>query len=470
LGACTKGDKGNVESNISGSDSVKQEQSTSGTQQETTEQKKVSLRYYTASANDKQEFDAYISEWNKANPNIAVECIVISGDDVFGKIRTAIAGGEPVDVVQMESETFRDKASSLYYKLNDLMAKDGFNYLDAFGEYGRATMVKDDIYGISKVLSPACVYVNMEYLNKAGISLPDENTWTFDDYFDLIKKLTVKDAKGKVSVYGGVHWQSGFTGGLSPIYDLALLGGWDIVTEDGKPNVNDPVLKAAAQKYLDAMFVDKTMPTIADITANKMVALFDLCKGNVASIIGASNSALFFDVYKVQGYLTEEKDAKNEIKILKLPRYDSKSQPNRINTIVTSYAVTASTKYPEEAYKFLKWHCTDGLVLASKVSHRVPAWKGADETTLVNNWRFYNDKDGNLTEGKDRKDIYLKALDKTLVPVFFQNRFNYSYSSMFLDELKKELSIVMAGEKDLDTALNSAQKACEAIYEKEKGK
>ncbi|HHW48822.1 MAG TPA: extracellular solute-binding protein [Clostridiaceae bacterium] len=469
LGACG-GKTGKTEENTGINDQVTNNEVTEKASEETKAPEKVKLRYFTPSPTDKLEYDASIAVWNSKYPHIEVECVVVTGDDLFGKIRTAIAGGEQVDVVQMEGDGFRDKASKLYYKLNEFIEEDGMDYLKEFGGYAKATMVGDDIYGIAKYISPACVYVNLEYLNKAGISLPDENTWTFDDYFDMIKQLTIRDAQGNIEVYGGMHWQFGFTNGMGPITDMACLNGWDIVTEDGKPNIYNPVLKNVIEKYMNAMFVDKTMPTLADINANKLVALFDFCKGKIATIIGATNSALFFDVWKTQGYLTEEKDAKDELKILKLPRFDESSPQNQTTTAVYSYALAATTKHPREAYEFLKWHCTEGLIEGAKVAHRVPAWTGADKDRLINDWRYYTDNDGNLVEGKDRRELYLKVLDQSVTPLFFNHRDKYSYSSMFLDELAKELSIVFAGEKDVDKALSDAQKACEAIYLKENRK
>ena len=422
------------------------------TEESAKEEKKVQLRYFTNSEVDKSEFDFAIPEWNKNNPNISVECVVLTGADSWDKIRVAIAGGEKIDVSVMERDTVSDKADKMYYKLNDLMQKEGFDYLKEFGEYGKATIFESTIW------------VNTEIFNKAGIAIPDENSWTFDDYFNLIREVTTKSADGKVQVYGGVHWQWSFPG----VLDLATYGGWDIVKADGSPNVNDPVLKASLEKYYKALFIDKSMPTDAEMTASKITPLYDLLKGKFATMMGASNSALFFDVYKVAGHLTEETDAKNVFKLFKMPRFDNSSPANRIVPIVTSYSVTKTTQNPEEAYKFLRWFTTDCLVISSKVAHRVPTWKGADQNTLISNWRFYQDANKNLVEGKDRKDLYLKALDPTMTAYFPQNRSKYVYSSMLVEELKKEITLVLAGEKKVDDALAAAQKACEAVYEKEK--
>jgi ABC-type sugar transport system, periplasmic component len=427
------------------------------------EPKKVSLRYFTNSEVDKTEFDTAIPEWNKLHPNISVECIVLSGVDAVEKIRAAIAGGDKIDITIMENEAVSDKADKMYLKLNDLMKKDGFDYLKEFGEYGRKTMFGDNIYGIAKSVAPSAIWINTEILNKLKIALPDENTWTFDDYFSLMKQATIK-TDGKTEVYGGVHWQQTFPG----ILDLATYGGWDVVKADGTPNIDDPVLKEALTKYYKAELVDKVMPTDAELVATKSSPLYELMKGKYATMMGAANSALYFDVYKVAGHLSEETDAKNIFKLLKMPRWSKNSPANRIVPIVVSYSIAKVTKYPEESYQFLKWFCTDCLVTASKVAHRVPTWKNVDQNLLADNWKYYLDSNKNLVQGKDRKDIYLKVLDPTRVAYFPQYRSKYVYASLLIEELKKEFSLVMAGEKNVDDALADAKKECNDIYVKNK--
>ncbi|MCU6707429.1 extracellular solute-binding protein [Paenibacillus sp. J5C_2022] len=427
-------------------------------------EKPVSLKLYTTSAVDKTEFDEIIGEWKKVEPNIDVEMVVLSGQDSQEKIRVAIAGGEKIDLAMMERTTFSDKADKLYYKLNDLMEQEGLDYLKEYGDYGKATMVGDDIYGIAKVLSPGAVYVNKEMFEKNGVPIPDDNTWTYEDYFKMIKDLTVKDSGGRTQVRGGMHWQGSFLA----VTDLASIGGWDIVNEDGTPNLDSPILRKSIHYYYDAMYVDGSMPTDADVQANKVVGLFDFVGEKFATLIGASNSILFLDVWKEAGHLDPAVDDRDPFLLLKMPRWDENSPPNQITTIVTSYSVTRTTEHPVEAYKFLRWYTTKGLELSAKVAHRVPAWQGADEELLMDSWRYYKNNDGEVVQGKDRKELYQRALDKSANVVFPKYRGQYPYSSMLLEELKKELSLILADEKSIEQGLQDAQAAGLKIYEREK--
>ncbi|MBO9609622.1 MAG: extracellular solute-binding protein [Paenibacillaceae bacterium] len=426
--------------------------------------KKVNLRLYTVSALDKDEFDRILPEWNKLHPNISVELVVLTGADSWDKIRIGIAGGEKIDIAIMERDTFRDKASKMYLKLNDLMKKDNLNYLQEFGAYGRATMIGDDIYGIAKILSPSVVIYNQSVLDKTGVPLPDENTWTFDDYFNWIAKLTQKSADGKSTVFGGMHWQ----GALKGILDLAIYGGWDIVTADGKPNINSPILKKAADLYYKAIFTDKSMPSNADVNATKLNAVYGTLSGELGSTLAASNNMLGLDDWKVTGQMTQEADDKNWIRMAKMPRWDASSPANQITTIVTGYSITKTSEHPDEAYQFLKWYTTKGLELSAKVAKRIPAWTKADSKQLFQDWRFYKDKNGTPVEGKSRDEMYKKIVDPAQVAIFPKYRADYEYSSRMLEELTKELTLVLADEKKVEPALADAQKAAQAIYDKEK--
>ncbi|MCU6708817.1 extracellular solute-binding protein [Paenibacillus sp. J5C_2022] len=458
LSACATNNAGNTEPSkqANGKDS-------NGTDTPSKDQERVTLHFYTVSDYDKMEYDAIIPEWNKLHPDIEVKIVVLTGADGWDKIRTALAGGEKIDIAMMERDMFYDKADKMYLRLNDSLEQAGMNYLYEFGEYGRATMVGDDIYGIAKILSPSGVIYNKKVFDQAGVQLPDDNTWTYADYFDVIKQLTQKDGK-RVSVYGGMHWQYNYAG----ILDLATYGGWDVVTEDGKPNIDSPILKSAAEMYHKALFIDQSMPTDADIQATSLSAVYGVFGGQIGTTLAASNNLLAMDEFRVGGQLPEEADENDWIGLLKMPRWDQNSPANQITTIVTSYSIARASEHPEEAFEFLKWYTTKGLELSAKVAHRIPAWKHANREQLVKDWRYYPGKDGQLVEGKARDELYAKALDPSLVAIFPKYRSLYPYSALMLQELRKELTLVLAGEKEIEKALNDAQKAAEAIYEREK--
>jgi len=458
--ACGSGSNNKPADTASGSPSVPAE--SQSTASATTEpQEKVTLKLYTLDDTDKELVDSTIDEWHKINPNVDVEVVILTGEDSMDKLKVMLAGGEKIDIVYYDfSNSSRDKASKIYYKLNDLMAADNFDYLGTYGEYGRATMIGDEIYGFANWLSPSSIWINTKALEQHNVPIPDDNNWTFQDYFDLIAQLS--SGEGGKRQYGGMHFQRGIAG----ILDVAAYGDWEIVNEDGTPNIDNPVLKQSAQWFYDAMFTNKSMPTEADVDANKLVALFDYAKGQLPTMLGAANSALFFDVWKTMGYLTEEVDAQNPFKLLKMPKWDSSSPSSRHTATVISHAVAKTSEHPKEAYEYLKFFTQQGLVLSSKSVHRIPLWKDADVNTLMSNWKYYKDKDGNLVEGKDRTELYKAALNRDQTPIFPKYANQYAYSSLMLQELRKELSLVLANEKSIDKALEDAQKASEAIYKK----
>lgn len=462
LAGCNSGnEKGNANATAAESSTVAGNETAANSDTANTSEP-VKLRLFTLSALDKDEFDLAYPEWLKLHPNIQVEMVVLSGEDSADKIRVAIAGGEMIDIVYMENESFRDKSSKLYYRLNDLIKEDGMDYSEMFGSYGQSAMSGDDIYGLPKSLAPSAVWVNKEHFANAGVALPKED-WTVAEYFDTVANLQ-KSYNGQPGAYGGIYW----LGALSGIQDLALYSGWDIVDENGAPNIDDPRLKQAAQYYYDALFTHKSIPTEADLAANKITPIFEFVKGNIGAMLGASNSAMFMDVWKVQGHLTEEMDAKSNFDLVSPPRWDESQPANQITGTVVSFAISSSTEHPKEAFQFLKWWVTDALVLSSKIAHRFPAWSGADKNLLAENWRFYKDANGELVQGKLRDELYGKALDPKFTMIFSPYRGNFAYSSMFLEELNKELSLVLANEKSIDDALADAQKASEDIYAKEK--
>lgn len=431
---------------------------TQGETEVTQPKEKLTLKFYTLSGADKSIVDASIDEWHKLNPHIDVEAVVLTGEDSMDKLKVILSGGEDIDLVYYDfTNSSLDKASSIYYPLDELMQKHGINYLETYGEFGKATVIDGKTYGIGTWYEPSVMWINTKMLEERSIPLPDETSWTMDEYFALIAELTAK-SEGNF-IYGGMHWK----GGVEGILDIAAYGNWEVVNEDGSPNIYSPVLRKAAQYFYDAMFVHRSIPTEAEAKANNQIAIYEFVGDKIPTMMGAGNTSLFMDNYKQLGHLKEEIDEQNALKMLYMPKWDKDSIPKRQTTNVISYAVAKHSKHHEEAFEYLKFFTQQGFVLGSQVSHRIPTWVGADINTLKENWRYFM-KDGNLVQGKNRDSLYEKALDRTIIPIMKRYTNEYSYSSLMLQELRKELDLLLADEKTIDEALNTAHKASVEIY------
>lgn len=431
--------------------------------------KKVTIKFFSSAAANKTELDLSLADFNKLYPNITVEPIIMA-DDFPTKVKTAIVAGEQVDVIEVNTGYFeRAAADNIYVALDDYMKRDGFDIEKEFGGYYKQFMVNGKSYALPKYLSPAGVWYNKKHFEEAGIPEPTPE-WTWDDFFATAKKLTQKDANGKVTRYGAFHWNFQPTDVATGVVNTALYGGYELLNDDGTPNIDDPRLKKSIEYFYNASMVDKSIPSLAEIAAEKMHYMYDMYKGRWSMLVSGRNTAMFMDTHRMNGQLLAEEDDAGIYKLAYMPRWDSSSPIKQSNDTVIGDVICKNTKNPEEAYTFIKWHVTKSLELSSKVAHRLPASKTLDNSLLMENWRNYSNKDKQVVQGKDRKELFAAMLDPEIKPIFSENYFKFNYSKLVTDELNMELTLIMSGEVTVDKGLADAKASIQKIYEKEKSK
>lgn len=429
--------------------------------------KQVTLKFFTSAAVNKTELDETLIDFNKKYPNIKVDTILVNAAEYATKIKTSMVAGEQMDIIETSTGTIeRSQAASMYYPLDDLIKKAGLDVNKEYGDYVKQLMVDGKIYGIPKYLAPAGIWYNKKHFDEAKIPYPTAE-WTWDEFFEIAKKLTVKDSNGKVQRYGAYDWTFTANGTAGPVANLALYGGWQLLKDDGSLNMEDPKFKKALDYFYNATMVDKSMPDLSSVIAEKYHYMYDMYKGKWSMLISARNTAMFFDVHKENGQLPAADDDAGIYQLAPIPRWDKNSPQKLSADSVSGDSIAKSTKYPEEAFTFIKWHTQDSLVLSSKVSHRLPASKVLDTKTLLDSWTYYKDKNSNIVKGKDRSEIFKAMLDPEIKPIFAENTYKYPYSTKLYDELNKELSLLFTGSKPADKALVDAKVAMQKVYEKE---
>jgi fructooligosaccharide transport system substrate-binding protein len=124
------------------------------------------------------------------------------------KIRIAISGGNAPDIFDVDGVY-----TANYAYTGALLPLDKYWDNADFDDYVPSSKEKTTFngkkYAASLFDSSVVLYYNKEHLQKAGITnIPDKvsNAWTFDQYLDAAKKLTIQDASGKVSQYGAIPY------------------------------------------------------------------------------------------------------------------------------------------------------------------------------------------------------------------------------------------------------------------------
>lgn len=173
------------------------------------------------------------------------------------------------------------------------------------------------------------VYYNKDMFDKAGVAYPADD-WTWADFRETAKKLTIADANGNVTQYG--YFVPGFNFGLTPWF---LTNDASVLDTDWKQSaVTTDNFKELLQFLSDLINVDKSAPAFeSGVGDNKFVA------GQVAMF-----SAGHWPI--------------PEIRASGLTNVGVQIMPvNKVKTTVFGIgglAVTSASKNPELAWEFVK--------------------------------------------------------------------------------------------------------------------
>lgn len=428
--------------------------------------KKVKLRYYTQSYYDQVEFELAYPEWQKRYPNIEVE-LMMASPDYDTKVKMAMMAGEPVDIIYTGTTYTLERVNpdNLYLPLDEFIARDGWDVNAEFGaDYLQQLVVNDKQYALPRALNPNGVWYNKRLFEEAGIPDPSSGDWTWEQFFQIAKQLSKYDKDGKNSVFG-VHiaiFENGYLADTAQ--NIALYGGWEMLHDDGSFNQDWSKLKTAVQYLYNAIYVDKSMASPTEILARNLHWQNDFYANKNAMAIGGRVGAIFTDLAVEYGQVTPEDDEAYIHTLAPMPRWDAGSPKKLADEVVTGVAMSRTTKYPDETYAFMKFLSTDSILISSKAAHRIPVSKSIDRDVLMENWRWYENSNGELVQGKNRDDLYTRMMDPEIKSIFMKNTLKYSYTGKMEQELEKQLSLLFANETTVDEAIENAKIAAFNIY------
>ncbi|MET9063752.1 ABC transporter substrate-binding protein [Streptosporangium sandarakinum] len=366
-----------------------------------------------------------VDEWNKANPDIKVEYVQGSWDNVNDQLVTSFEAGDPPDVIHDDSPALAGFASRGY--LLDLSGKlppdlksdipqaawDTVTFGDGKGGQG--------VYGVPFLQESQVIIANRKLLDKAGVPVPTpEDPWTWDEFQEISKKLTKGDTFG-------VAWP--LKSPVNKTLNLALnFGGTFFQTDGAKTTVKvGPEEREVLQRIHDQLYKDKT----ADPSALGMGTADPL-----PGFYAGKYALLPASVYLRQQVVEQAPPGFEWVTIPPL-KGTSADQGAASQTL----SVAADSKYPDQATKFISFflNSTNQAKLAKGdwlLPTSVKAASDPSMTTEENGWNVATASAKNLVVAP-----YLKVngfdewKSKVATPALQQ----YFANKITLDEAAKTL-------------------------------
>ncbi|MGI5149384.1 ABC transporter substrate-binding protein [Plantactinospora sp. CA-294935] len=289
----------------------------------------VTLRvtWWGADNRHKRTADA-IKTFEKKHPNIHVQAEFVDWSGYWDKLATSTAGGNAPDVMQLDQiylASYADRGVLAdLERLSQLRTSDLGSALDM----GRSN---GTLHGMPISTTPTAVLVNQDKLDELGLKLPDTNTWTWQQFNEFARSVTMASG-GKVVGIG--PWSYEFSLQL-----YARQRGESLFT-DGQVSISSDTLAGFYQQALDwtTSGAARSASQIAEQTGVPLDQT-DMATGKSAMA--------FVPATTISAYSAASGGA--NLQLVKLPTDDANARPYMYLKPGMYWAVSSRSKHPAEA-------------------------------------------------------------------------------------------------------------------------
>ncbi|WP_171108603.1 MULTISPECIES: sugar ABC transporter substrate-binding protein [Streptomyces] len=281
-----------------------------------------------------------IAAFEKKYPNIKVKGEYKDWSGYWDALATTTAAKDSPDVIQMDElylASYADRGA-----LYDLGKVKKILATSQFDDQALATgQVNGTQYALPVGIGVMSVVVNTDLFKKYGVDVPDDKTWTWDDYAKVAKELTDKSG-------GKIHGAAG-----APGFDAGSLKYWarqeggNLFDKDGNVSLKP---KAITDMWNYGL---KLISSGASIKASTMVE--DQTAGITAGSF-ATGKAAMTGAYNTQITALQQATGAN-LKLLQMPHVGT----TKANFFKPSmyWAVSGQSKHPAEAAAFVNFMLND---------------------------------------------------------------------------------------------------------------
>lgn len=203
---------------------------------------KVSMWTFPITGNEQELFDDMIDEFNEIYPKVSVDVQILPWNGRYEKMLTAIAGGNPPNVVYLN-----DFQIPMFAHTNNLVPMNEVFTESELAIYKtgakNAASVDGTLYAIPVLTNSLGYLFNVDLFEDAGLD-PNNPPETWAELETSIKKLTKKDANGKI-VQWGARFDLNRPSPVTSIMPFIWQSGGNILDEEGNVIINSPETKEA---------------------------------------------------------------------------------------------------------------------------------------------------------------------------------------------------------------------------------
>ncbi|MFC4015413.1 ABC transporter substrate-binding protein [Nonomuraea purpurea] len=298
---------------------------------------KIKLRFsYWGSDARKKMTEEAIAKFEAKNPTIEIEGVISDFPSYYDTLATRVAGRDAPDVITLEIRALREYAER--GALADLAAK--VNTSDIDSKLLTTGVVVGKQYAIPTGVNAFSMVVNPALVKQARVVLPDDSSWTWEDFIELCSKVTAGSG-GKVT---------GTQLSWNPAYLQIYAAQRGELFYDGNK------LGLSPQTIKDWWGITQNLiRTKGSPDAAKSSAIYDA--GIAKTLIGTNTGATTMMWSNVLGAAT--KASGQNLELLRMPRIRAATTGGMFLQPSMFYAAYSESKHPFEAAKFIDFMVND---------------------------------------------------------------------------------------------------------------
>jgi len=287
-----------------------------------------------------------IAEFEKANPGIKVEPEPSPYETYPVKMAARFRAGESSDVVGAARDWLWGWMNQGFLlDLNPVIAKSGGKAFvgNYFSSLINLATRDGKLYAVPRHAGGFLLYYNSDLFKEAGLD-PAKPPTNWAELLTAARKLTKKDASGNTVQWGiGLHGQN-ITPALGRFVNWLYSNGADVCTPDNKRGLLDQPKAIETLKFWSELYTKEKVvpPGAANTGPGDNRTLFSQKK--IAMLVGPLEG--------VDQTLAQNPALKSSLLVAPTP----KQVPNAGSNFQAMYdTISASSKYPDEAWKLLQW-------------------------------------------------------------------------------------------------------------------
>jgi multiple sugar transport system substrate-binding protein len=303
-----------------------------------------------------------VDAFKAGNPDIQVTVENSEWGSYWEKLATTTAANDAPDVIQMDESYIA--AYGAREALLDLdTVKDNLDLSAMDPKVLDTGKVNGTLVGAPIGVANFSVAVNPSLLERAGVPMPNDKTWTWEDLAETSAQVTAK--LGSEGVYG----LDNFGAGTAELGAWARQRGEEVWPTDG-PGVSE----ATVVSYFD--YANRLVATKATPAASLQV---ENTSAPLDASLFATNKAAFHLLFHTQISAFGTASG-TEMKLLRLPAQATGESPEMVNKASMYWSVSARSEQQDAAAKLVDFLLTDPAATKVLTTERgIPAIPAVQE-------------------------------------------------------------------------------------------